>query len=151
MYKLVMALIALLVMAGAIGGMLMLGRGPAAAANGAAPVDLAGTSWLLEQISDADGVRPVVNGSQASLDFGTDGRVTGNATCNRFFGPYTQDGATLSVGMLASTMMACTDEALMAQEQAYMAALGAAEQVQVTEATLVITSADGVELRFTRA
>jgi heat shock protein HslJ len=151
MNKIVIALIALVAIAGAIGGALLWGNGSSAAANGAESSDLAGTSWVLEQINDAAGARPAANGSQPTLDFGTDGRVTGNATCNRFFGPYTQDGATLSVGMLASTMMACTDESWNEQEQAYMAALGAAEQAQIVGDTLVISGADGVELRFTRA
>lgn len=151
MNKLVLALLALVVAAGAIGGVLMLGNGPAADANAAQTSDLAGTSWVLEQITDAAGARPAVNDAQATLDFGADGRVSGSATCNRFFGPYTQTGATLSVGMLASTMMACADEAWNAQEQAYLAALGAAEQAQVVGDTLIITGADGVELRFARA
>ncbi len=152
MNKLVIAFIALVALAGVIGGVLMLGndREPATA-NASEPNDLAGTSWILEQMADADGMRPVVGGSQATLDFGTDGRVTGNATCNRYMGPYTQDGANVSMGMLASTMMACGEDALNAQEMAYMAALNAVERAVVDGATLTLSSAGGVELRFTQA
>lgn len=151
MNKLVIALIALVVVAGGVGGVLFMRNGGESAAAGAPETgDLAGTSWILEQITDADGARPAESGAQVTLDFGTDGRVTGNASCNRYFGPYTQDGATLSVGMLASTMMAC-EETLMTQEQAFMAALGAAERAQIDGDTLIISGADGVELRFTRA
>lgn len=34
-------------------------------------------------------------------------RATGNDGCNNFFGPYKQNGVSLSFGLLASTRMAC--------------------------------------------
>jgi len=52
----------------------------------------------------------------ADLTFGDDGRVTGCATVNRLFGPYTLDGDRLVAGPLAGTLMAGPPEA-MDQEQ----------------------------------
>ena len=49
-----------------------------------ADVDLDGTSWTLVQIG-----QDVLPDSTATLIF-ADGQVQGNATCNRFFGPYPQ-------------------------------------------------------------
>ena len=47
--------------------------------------------------------------SQPSLEFGSNGRVTGTDGCNRLMGNWTQDGASVTIGELASTMMFCHD------------------------------------------
>lgn len=70
------------------------------------PVTLVNSGW---GIVDIDGAQ--VGGEQYELQFGDDGRVSGRAGCNRFSGPYTQAGRTLTVGPLATTRMACGDEA----------------------------------------
>lgn len=44
-----------------------------------------------------------------SLEFAADGRVNGTDGCNRLMGNWTQDGATVTISHLASTMMACHD------------------------------------------
>lgn len=44
-----------------------------------------------------------------SLEFAADGRVNGTDGCNRLMGDWTQDGATVTISQLASTMMACHD------------------------------------------
>ena len=52
-----------------------------------------------------------------------DGQVSGHSGCNSYGGPYTSTGSRLHFGMVAMTMMACLDEDVMAQEQAYAEAL----------------------------
>jgi len=76
----------------------------------------------------------------ADLEFGPDGRVTGCATVNRFFGPYVIDGAVLTCGPLAGTLMAGPPEA-MDQETRLHRALARPLDVVVTE------DAGRVELR----
>lgn len=75
---------------------------------------LQGRDWIIESI---DG-RAVVDGSVASLSFGQDGQLSGNATCNRIIGTYTENDGTIAFWVPGSgtTMMACP-EAFMDQER----------------------------------
>lgn len=47
--------------------------------------------------------------SAPSLDFASDGRVTGTDGCNRLMGRWTQDGTEVTIIDLAATMMFCQD------------------------------------------
>lgn len=69
------------------------------------PVTLASTNWA---IVDIDGAQ--VGGEDYALQFDDAGRLSGRAGCNRFSGPYTQRGRTLTPGAIVSTRMACSDE-----------------------------------------
>ena len=95
-------------------------------------VDLDGTSWTLYQIG-----QDVILDSTATLIF-ADGQVQGKATCNRFFGPYEQDGAQLSFGRLGTTRMACKN---MDQETDYLAALAAVTTYRLQDGRLVLADA----------
>ena len=79
------------------------------------PVTLAGSNWLIVDISGS-----VVGGENYQLSFDGEGRLSGQAGCNRFSGPYMQRGRTLTAGPIVSTRMACPgdrgrDEARMLQ------------------------------------
>ena len=91
------------------------------------------------RVVEIDGVPALVE-PVADLTFGDDGRVTGCATINRLFGPYSLSGDELVVGPLAGTMMAGPPEA-MAQEQRLHTALSQPLTVTLSE------SGDWVELR----
>ena len=92
------------------------GEGPAtgpAATKPSSAVQLVGPEWKIEDI----GGQGVIDNSPAYLQFLPDGRLAGNATCNRLMGRYTIKGEALSFDEgLATTMMACP-EAVMNQEQ----------------------------------
>ncbi|NTU80524.1 MAG: META domain-containing protein [Chloroflexales bacterium] len=109
--------------------------------------DLAGTSWTLSELA---GAAPAAGGSPATIEFDTEGRMAGSSGCNRFFGGYSVEGATLTVGQIGSTMMACPDE-LMQQEKAFLTTLGQAATYTIAGDTLTITAADGATIVFTRA
>lgn len=111
-----------------------------------APVSLVGSEWLLEDIS-GQGVSVTI---QATLTFPEAGRVAGNGSCNRFFGPAEMSGNTIKLGPLASSRMACP-EAAMNQEKKYLDALQAAERFEQDDVDLLIYC-KGFEkpLRFTR-
>ena len=47
--------------------------------------------------------------SAPSLDFASDGRVTGTDGCNRLMGHWAQDGTAVTISDLASTMMFCQE------------------------------------------
>jgi heat shock protein HslJ len=110
-----------------------------------APAGLPGTSW--EVINYNNGKQAVVSllaGSEISLNFGTDGRVSGNSGCNTYNGAFEASGAKLKVGPLVSTMMACDKPAgVMEQEQQYLAALQNAATFEIAGDTLTIRDADG--------
>jgi heat shock protein HslJ/uncharacterized membrane protein len=69
------------------------------------PVTLADTNWLIVNINGS-----VVGGENYQLSFDGEGRLSGQAGCNRFSGPYTQHGRTLTPGAILSTRMACPGE-----------------------------------------
>ena len=50
----------------------------------------------------------------------------------------------MTVGMLASTLMACADEAMMQQEADFMAALGQVTSYTLSGSQLTLQTADGV-------
>jgi heat shock protein HslJ len=66
------------------------------------PVTLADTGWAIVEI---DGTQ--VGGENYQLQFDGEGRLSGQAGCNRFSGPYAQEGRTLVPGEIAATRMAC--------------------------------------------
>ncbi len=113
---------------------------PAAVATQAeiepAAVSLWGTAWRLESLAGAD----VLDSARATLEFPSEGRASGNGSCNRFNGVVTVEGNTIQFGGLAATRMACA-EAAMRQEDAYFAALRDAERFEVDGEALRIYSA----------
>ena len=69
------------------------------------------------------------------------GEVGGRAACNSYGGDVTWDAdGTLAVGALARTEMACEPAAVMELEQAFLAALTAADRFAVDGDALTITS-----------
>jgi heat shock protein HslJ len=86
-----------------------------------ATMDLPGTSWVLV---DLDGAAPVGE-TPPSVAFDEVGGVNGSTGCNNFSGEVTIDGNDMSFGALATTRMACLDDATAAQEQAFLAAMEA--------------------------
>jgi putative lipoprotein len=86
-----------------------------------ATTDLPGTSWTLV---DLDGTAPVGE-TPPSLSFDETGGASGSTGCNSFNGAVTIDGNELTFGPLATTRLACLDDATAAQEQAFLGAMEA--------------------------
>ena len=107
--------------------------------------DLAGTSWqVIGYNNGKQAVTSVIAGTEMYIDFGKDGTVSGGAGCNTFSGPYTVNGNQITIGPLASTMMACSDPAgIMDQEQQYLAALQTAATYQIEGNVLELRTSDG--------
>ena len=86
------------------------------------PTDLAGTKWVLSSYVAND--EDVDAAAVAALDFGADGStLSGTTGCNGVGGTYTQDGSNLTIALGPMTLVACTDDATTAQEQAIVAGL----------------------------
>jgi heat shock protein HslJ len=75
------------------------------------------------------------------------GRVTGFAGCNTFTGPYTIKGNSVTVGVLAGTMMACPEPA-MSLERAFHAALTGTHSYAISGERLSLTTGAGARLMF---
>jgi heat shock protein HslJ len=110
------------------------------------PFSLTGSEWLLEDLAGSG----VIDRIQVTLSFPEAGKVAGNGSCNRFFGPAKISGDTIKLGPLASSRMACP-EAVMNQESKYLDALPAAERFEWKDSHLLIYCKDCEKpLRFTR-
>lgn len=108
------------------------------------PGTLGGVTWHATGINNGrEAVESVAAGTDPTAVFDPAGTVSGNAGCNQFNGPAVVDGDSIAIGPLASTKMACTDEAASAQETAFLAALQAATTFEVRGSTLELRDADG--------
>jgi heat shock protein HslJ len=64
--------------------------------------------WQLESFTPPSGAAvSVADPSLYTVRFGADGTLTARADCNRCAGPYRVAGATLTIGPLACTLVAC--------------------------------------------
>jgi len=128
-----------------------------AAAPATAAIDtavLGGHHWMLDNAVDAKGQRVdalfVRADKPVTVDF-ADGRVAVSNTCNRMMGSYTLDGAKLTIGDMASTMMACVDNKLMALDSAVGERLRGAQTAALQAGAmpvLTLTGAGGDVLTF---
>ena len=110
-----------------------------------APGGLAGSAWNV--VSYNNGKQAVVSllaDTTISLNFGTDGRVSGNAGCNEYTGSYTTGGSNLYVSALATTFKLChKPDGVMVQEQQYVTALSSASTYEIAGDTLTIRDGSG--------
>lgn len=110
---------------------------------------LTGSGWVATMINDGKGGVVSVAGGPAdavTAVFGADGRLSGKGGCNSYGAEYTVDGDQLTIGQAISTLMACADADVMAQETAYYQALSRAATFRIDGDTLEIRDADGALL-----
>src|SRR5690606_3244370 len=70
--------------------------------------ELTGTTWQwLETAYSNDSLVTSRDPSRYTLTFNVDGTLTAQVNCNRGSGTYTVDGASLTLGPLATTRMGC--------------------------------------------
>jgi heat shock protein HslJ len=104
--------------------------------------DLSGTSWLV--ISYNNGKQAVVSvaaGTELTANFGADGMLSGSAGCNNYSASYQTDGDKISIGRRPNRK-AC-EQAVMDQEQQYLAALATASTYRIDGSKLELRTADG--------
>lgn len=106
-------------------------------------VELPGSSWTVTGFNNGkEAVVGLVADSQLTLEFGTDGTVSGSSGVNQFNGPFESTADTIKIGPLAGTKMAGEPE-LMDQEAQYIAALEAAVSWKVVGGRLEMRDASG--------
>jgi heat shock protein HslJ len=95
-------------------------------------------SWDVNSFFTGTAVSSPVPGSTLTLVFHRSD-VSGDSGCNTFSGRYELRGVDgISLGPLASTLRACVDPAIGAQEQQYLAALALVQRYQVTGDTMTL-------------
>lgn len=108
---------------------------------------LHGGEWVVEDIASAG----IIDRSRVTVGFGADGRVSGQASCNRYTGEYELTGEGLRIARAAVTKRACA-AALMRQEQRFLAVLAAVQRFGFTaDGALVLIASDGRRVVARRA
>ena len=121
-------------------------RASAQSTAGSGPFRLSDSEWLLNDLNGSS----VLDNIEATLEFPGSGKVAGNASCNRFFGPAAIADNAMKLGPLAASRKACAGT-VMNQEAKYLEALQAAERFE-WKAPYLLIYCKGTEkpLRFTR-
>jgi heat shock protein HslJ len=116
--------------------------GSASAADG-----LAGTTFVATEVTGKYTIAP---GSTISLTVVDDESLSAQPGCNTMNGAYTITGDVLSAPVMASTMMACVDTALMDQDTWFAAFLASSPTFSYADGVLTLT--DGTDtIAFTGA
>ena len=108
------------------------------------PERLAGTDWSIVAIGGG-----AVSGVTYQLGFGEDGRLFGQAGCNRFSGPYSEARRVLTPGPLVATRMACPGPS-MGHERRVMAVLGGRAAMRYLDGDTLVLSGHGATIRLRR-
>lgn len=100
---------------------------------------LQGVEWVVEDINQGG----LIDRSHVTVNFGPDGLLFGQASCNNYRGKYELGGEQLTLTAGATTRKACAP-ALMQQEQRVMSVLASLQRFDVTEdGALLLYGSDG--------
>jgi heat shock protein HslJ len=100
--------------------------------------------WLLVKLSDGSFLNDVPSGLRATMTL-TDGIASGESGCNTFRSPYTVQGLSIVFGLVATTTMACEQDA-MALESNYLAALNGVARFGALDSGMAFFSAAGAPI-----
>jgi heat shock protein HslJ len=102
---------------------------------------LAGSEWQPVELGGQP-VPPQPEAPEQFIRFEGDGKVAGNAGCNRFFGSYGTAGDALQLGAMGATRMACPDPVMMWEDR-FLKSLQAATRYRREGTELTLMNADG--------
>ena len=106
------------------------------------PPAILNITWNAQSIAG----QPVVRGSVSSLSVGLDMRAGGRGGCNSWFAQAQVGEQSLVLSAVAATRMACTDDALTAQETAFFDVLAQTRFWRLDQNTLTLLDTTGAEL-----
>lgn len=109
-------------------------------------VDLEGTDWVLDTIVDGDTASSILAGTEPSIRF-EEFAVSGSDGCNSFNSSYELIDGALSLGMVATTAVGCSDD-VMNQAAAIGEVLGDQPTVSIDGDRLTLTRGDGSALIY---
>lgn len=105
---------------------------------------LANTRWSVVNYNNGSAIVTLLPNTGISINFGADGQVSGNASCNSFSAGYSVNGNAISIGQPSSTQQFCPEpEGIMNQEASFLANLSSAANFSVNGNQLQVTSAAG--------
>jgi heat shock protein HslJ len=107
------------------------------------PLTVANTDWRIEAIGAAR-----VDGDAYRLSF-HEGRISGQAGCNRLTGAYVQNGDRLTAGPIAATRMMCPPPR-MAHERALLDILRGPVRVSYPSGDVMVLTGSGGTVRLRR-
>ena len=109
---------------------------------------LKGTGWILTDyvLNGTPGL--VLSGTIITLDFGDDGRITGNSGCNNYDAPYEVKGMAITIGQPWKTLMWCDFTAgdVMKQEGTFLTLLSKVKNFAIEGNQLRLSDANGVTI-----
>ncbi len=109
--------------------------------------DLSSQVWTLSELNG----KSLVPGTGISALFTSDGKISGSAGCNQYFGTYSVSGNSITFpSPMGSTMKMCA-QAVMDQETAYLNALGEAKTYSIKADQLTLFGADKSNLAVYQA
>ena len=108
--------------------------------DGEAPVTIISGAWYARSSGSDDEQRAFVH-------FQPDGKISGFAGCNRFFGTFVATDSTLEVGALGSTRMACP-ETIMRRETEFLRGIQAATGYHIDGRSLELRQDGNSSLRL---
>jgi heat shock protein HslJ len=109
------------------------------------PDTLNDTGWGIAAI-DGEAIAPA---EAYGLQF-ADGRLSGQAGCNRFSGAYAETPATLTPGPLMSTRMACPEPRMTHERKMLRLLGGGAVRLSYPDGDTMLLTGNGVTARLTR-
>lgn len=95
--------------------------------------NLEDTRWRLVSYGQPGAENQVIEGTEVTLQLEDQGQALGSGGCNTFGAQYKISGGEISITSLISTLLACTVEGVMEQEEAYFQALQAAGEFESTD------------------
>jgi len=98
--------------------------------------------WQLVSYGSPSEQMPAAPDVGTSIEFDTEGRMSGNVGCNSFGGDYTVDGNKIKFGPVMSTLMGCIGP-VGEQETATLGVMREIATFMLNDDILTITSADG--------
>lgn len=100
-----------------------------------------GAVWVLTELDGAD------FSERATLTFPEEGKVAGDAPCNRYFGEQTAPYPWISIERIGATKRACP---ALSEESAFFDALCQMTLAEVAGGTLILSNETGGEMVFVR-
>ncbi len=109
---------------------------------------LTDTKWKLNGMLINDGIVNDTAFENAFIEFTQDGKVSGNALCNNFFGEFTESENSLEIGTLGSTKKMCPEE-VNSYETQILADLQNVSEYEISRNSLTLSNSDdSVRLNF---
>jgi heat shock protein HslJ len=116
------------------------------------PEELTGHSWRLVSYNTGNEMADAGPLTTITLKFGEDGRISGNAGCNDYFGNYTIEGGLTGIGVQKTTKKNCPARGgVMETEQRYLLLLENTTRYSIDQDELTLSYYDVKKLLVFRS